>query len=189
MRAHPLLAGLLAPAAIAGALAFTAASPEPAQAKAPTLIHTYRVNSVQCVPSGNNVRAKVSLWMRVVNYHGVLKGDWADHLEAKARLEPVNGAGFSLQRNWKSWKTPYLTQDKTHTYNMQIPTEPMRPDASWKVHVKLIWHRPAPLSNVTVDRYFQFSTSCATSIGGRSLPAAPALPSTNGGLTIGRGGS
>ena len=35
MRAHPLLAGLLAPAAIAGALAFTAASPEPAQAKAP----------------------------------------------------------------------------------------------------------------------------------------------------------
>ena len=61
MRAHPLLAGLLAPAAIAGALAFTAASPEPAQAKAPTLIHTYWAKSVQCVPSaGNTVRARRS---------------------------------------------------------------------------------------------------------------------------------
>ncbi len=191
MRAHPLLAGLLAPAAIAGALAFTAASPEPAQAKAPTLIHTYWTKSVQCVPSaGNTVRARVNLRMRVVNYDGVLKGDWADHMEAKARLEPETGAGFSYFRSWKSWKTPYLLQNRTSTYDMSIPTDNVSGNSGWKVHLKLIWHRPAPYSNIKKDVYLQFNSNCGRSTG-QTLPAAPAipLPNSGGGPITGRGGS
>jgi hypothetical protein len=181
-RRRILAAGALA-AAAAGALAFTAASPEPAQAKAPTLIHTYRANSVQCVPAGNNVRAKVNLWMRVVNYSGVVKGDWADHMEAKVRLEPTDAnSGIQWQRNWKHSKTPYLTQDRTHTYSWALATDVYRPDASWKVHVKLIWHRPAPHRNITVDRYLRFNSNCVDATGtGTLLPAAPAIPSANGG--------
>ena len=41
---------------------------------------------VTCVPSAaNTVRAEVRLWMSVVNYDGW--ADWADHMEARARLE------------------------------------------------------------------------------------------------------
>ena len=183
-RRRILAAGALA-AAVAGALAFTAASPEPAQAKAPTLIHTYRANSVQCIPAGNNVRAKVNLWMRVVNYDGIVHGDWADHMEAKVRLEPTNANnGIQWQRNWKHSKTPYLTQNKTHTYSWAISTDVYRPDASWKVHVQLIWHRPAPHRNITVDKFLRFNSGCVNATGtGRLLPAAPALPATNGGMT------
>ena len=54
--------------------------------------------------------------------------------------------------------------------------------AGWRLHVKLIWHRPAPISNVTKDVYLPFNASCAPITGGGMLPPpAEALPSTNGG--------
>ena len=130
--------------------------------------------------------------MRVVNYHGVIHGDWADHMEAKVRLEPTNaGSGIQWQRNWSHSKTPYLTQDKTHTYNWNLATDVYRPDASWKVHVKLIWHRPAPHRNIKVDKYLKFNGGCVDAMGTpRNLPAAPAVPITNGGSDfVAAGGS
>ena len=61
------------------------------------------MNSVACVagPAGT-ARARVRLWMSVVNYHGLF--DWADHREAKARLE-ATGPGTNIGRRWVSWKT------------------------------------------------------------------------------------
>jgi hypothetical protein len=56
--------------------------------------------------------------------------------------------------------------------------------AAWKVHVKLIWHRPAPIRNITKHIYLRFNGSCAKVTGGGGgtlLPPAPALPSANGG--------
>ncbi len=180
MHAHRLLAGVLAPVAIAGALAVTAGSPEPAQAKAPTLIATYNVQPAKCIPGpGGTVRAHVKLWMRVVNYDGVLKGDWADHMEAKIRLESTT-PGLQYTRVWKHSKSPYLTQNKTHKYNWGLTSDNLSDSADWRVHVKLIWHRPAPHSNVKKDFYIGFNGGCSNA-GGGSLPAAPALPSGNGG--------
>lgn len=176
MHAHRLLAGVLAPAAIAGAVAATAAFPEPAQAKAPTLIATHKIQPATCIPGpGGTVRAHVKLRMRVVNYDGVLKGDWADHMEAKIRLESTT-PGLQYTRVWKGSKTPYLTTNRTHTYNWALTSDNLSDSADWRVHVKLIWHRPAPHSNVKKDSYIRFDGGCSNA-GGISLPAAPAPPS------------
>jgi hypothetical protein len=65
---------------------------------------------------------------------------------------------------------------------MRLVTDNKSGDASWKLHVKLIWHRPAPIPNVTRDVYLRFDGSCAPQTGGgMPLPAAPATPSVNGG--------
>lgn len=176
MRAHPLLAGLLAPAAIAGALAFTAASPEPAQAKAPTLIHSYGVESVSCVPAaGGTVRAKVNLWMRVVNYHGFLKGDWANHMTAKVRLEATT-PGWNYSRVWKGSESGTLVQDHKYKLHWGLLSDNLSPRAEWQVHVKLTWDRPFPTKNVVKDFSLPFNANCAD-------------PTIGGGLIIGRGGS
>ena len=61
--------------------------------------------------------------------------------------------------------------------------------ADWRLHVKLIWHRPAPIPNVTKDVFLPFDESCAPETarsgggggGGIPLPAAPAGPSAGGG--------
>ena len=95
--------------------------------------------------------------MRVVNYNG-LGGDWADHMEAKARLEATS-TGIAPSHSWVSWKTPYLTTDQTHRYNMRLTTENFG-SGDWKVHVRLIWHRPFPIRNVTKNVYLPFSGSC-----------------------------
>ena len=165
MHAHRLMAGVLASAAaIGGALAFTGASVEPAQAKAPALIATYNVQPAKCIPGpSGTVRAQVKGWMRVVNYDGVLKGDWADHMEAKIRLEATT-PGWQYTRVWKHSKTAYLTQNRTHTYNWDLTSDNLSERADWRVHVKLIWHRPAPIRNVTKDVYLPFNASCAGGI-------------------------
>jgi hypothetical protein len=161
MHAHRLLAGVLASAAIAGALAFTAASAESAQAKAPALITAHNVQSARCMRGARGtVRAQVKGWMRVVNYDGVLKGDWADHMEAKIRLESTT-PGWQYTRVWKHSTTAYLTQNRTHTYNWDLTSDNLSDRADWRVHVKLIWHRPAPITNVTKDVYLPFNASCS----------------------------
>ena len=164
MHAHRLPAAVLASAAITGALALTAASAEPAQAKAPTLIATHNIQPAKCIPGpSDTVRAHVKLWMRVVNYDGVLKGDWADHMEAKIRLESTT-PGLQYTRVWKHSKSPYLTTNRTHKYNWGLTSDNLSDRADWRVHVKLIWHRPAPISNVTKDFYLPFNASCAGGI-------------------------
>ena len=168
---------LIALAAVSGA----AALPATGAAKPPRLVKAHQVTSVACVPSAaNTVRADVRVFMSVVNYSGI--GDWADHMEAKARLESTE-PGLNLHSNWKKWKTPYLTQDRRHAYNVRLVTDNKSGTASWRLHVKLIWHRPAPIANVTKDVFLAFDESCApqTGGGGIGLPTAPALPSPNGG--------
>ncbi len=172
-RARCRAATLIALAALTGA---AAALPAAGAAKAPRLVKAYRVTSVACVPSAaNTVRADVRVFMSVVNSSGI--GDWADHMEARARLESTK-PGLNIHSNWRKWKTPYLTQDKRHAYNIRLITDNKSGTADWRLHVKLIWHRPAPIRNVTKDVYRGFDESCApqTGGGGIPLPAAPALP-------------
>ena len=127
--------------------------------------------------------------MRVVNYDGVLKGDWADHMEAKADSSPRRAPGSATSAAGRARKTPYLLQNRTSTYDMSIPTDNVSGNSGWKVHLKLIWHRPAPYSNIKKDVYLQFNSNCGRSTG-QTLPAAPAIPQpdSGGGLVIGRGG-
>ena len=76
-----------------------------------------------------------------------------------------------------SSKTPYLTTDRTHTYNWSLSTDVYRPDAGWKLHVELIWHRPAPHKNIKKNVYLKFNPNCVDATGtGRLLPAAPGHP-------------
>jgi hypothetical protein len=148
-------AAALTLAALGGAaLPATAGAADP-----PRLIKAHRITSVTCVPGpANTVRAEVRVFMSVVNYHGL--GDWADHMEVKARLEST-APGLNIHSSWKKQKTPYLTQDKRHAYNMRVRTDNKGGTASWRLHVKLIWHRPAPIRNVTKDVYLRFDGSCA----------------------------
>ncbi|HTI34574.1 MAG TPA: hypothetical protein VL422_12915, partial [Miltoncostaea sp.] len=80
--------------------------------------------------------------------------------------------------------TPYLVQDKRHAYNVRLITDNKSGTADWRLHLKLVWHRPAPIANVTKDVYVGFDESCAPQTGGGGaipLPAGPALPSVGGG--------
>lgn len=171
--------GFLVGGALAVALAATAVAPQPATAAdPPRLIRSHTVLSVACVPGpSNTVRAQVKVRMRVVNYDGI--GDWADHMQAKARLEPTT-TGLNYSRTWSSSKTEYLTQNRKHTRVMTLLTDNVSGTASWKVHLKLTWHRPAPIRNISKDVYTTFSASCADTTGFLPGPA-PALPSTNAG--------
>ena len=165
-----------AAAALSLAALGTAALPATA-ADPPRLIKAHRINSVTCVPAaGNTVRAEVRLWMSVVNYDGW--ADWADHMEARVRLEATT-AGISPHGNWVKSKTPYLLQNKRHLYNWRLRTDNKSGTAAWRLHVKLIWHRTTPTPNVTKDVYLPFNPSCAPVTGGGTidLPAAPAVPS------------
>lgn len=174
--------GLLAPAALALALAGAAAAPSQASAAdPPRVITTSRVNTIACVPGpANTVRARVGGWMRVVNDDGI--GEWADHMEAKARLEPTS-TGLSYTRRWTSYKTPRLTQNHRHTKGFVLLTDNVSGTAEWRVHVKLIWHRPAPIRNITKHFYYAFNGGCATTTGG----GGGALPPPGGALPSGGG--
>ncbi len=159
MHAAPALAAL---ALLAGGAAMLPAT-APAAKKPPRLITAHAVQSVSCVPGpADTVRAQVRMRMTVVNYSGI--GDWADHMEMKARLEST-APGINIHSNWKKQKTPYLVQDKRHAYDMRVVTDNKGGTASWRVHVKLIWHRPAPIRNVTKDLYLPFDASCAPQTG------------------------
>ncbi len=149
-------------------------SPQQALAKKPPrLIHNNSAVSVTCVAGpANTVRARIGVRMTVVNYDGI--GDWADHMEAKARLEPTTG-GLNYFRSWGSDKTPYLIQNKRHAYNMRALTDNVSATADWQVHVKLIWHRPAPIRNVTKDLYLPFN--CAPDAIDPIRPAPATEPS------------
>ena len=150
-------AALAAACAIAGA----GSPPEAAAAGAPDLITSHRVLSVGCVSgAAHTVKARVRVRMRVVNYEG-FGGDWADHMEVKARLEPTT-AGHNLFRSWRSQKSNNLVINRTHTRIFDVTTDNVG-SGDWKVHVKLIWHRPAPDRNVKRDVYFRFS--CAPMMG------------------------
>jgi hypothetical protein len=116
--------------------------------------------------------------MSVVNYDGW--ADWADRMEARARLEST-APGINIHSNWRKQKTPYLLQNKRHLYNFRVRTDNKSGTASWRLHVKLIWHRPAPIPNVTKDIYLRFDGSCAPITGGALPPPAAALPAPNGG--------
>lgn len=171
-----LLFGMLTLAAVCCALVAKAAAPSYAVA-AQDLITAHKLRSISCVSKGaDTVSAQVKLTMSVVNYHGKRGLDWADHMEAKARLEATT-AGLNYSRNWHAQKTPYLTQDKRHAYNFNLVTDNLRPDASWRVHIKLIWHRSWPATNITKDLYRPFDASCA----GLSLGPSPQVPSAGGG--------
>ncbi|HET6689294.1 MAG TPA: hypothetical protein VFG74_00370 [Miltoncostaeaceae bacterium] len=165
MHAAPVLAAL---ALLAGGAAML---PATGHAKTPPrLITAHHVQSVSCVPgAANTVRAAVAMRMTVVNYSGI--GDWADHMEMKARLEST-APGINIHSNWKKQKTPYLIQDKRHAYNMRVVTDNKGGSAGWRVHVKLIWHRPAPIRNVTKDLYLPFNASCAPQTGGGGITGA-----------------
>ncbi|HMN99534.1 MAG TPA: hypothetical protein PKD59_08980 [Miltoncostaeaceae bacterium] len=168
---------------MAAAVAAVAFLPAAAVAKdPPRLIKADRINSVACLPgAANTVRADVRLRMSVVNYHGFF--DWADHMEARARLEPTT-TGIKTG-TWARWKTPYLTQDKRHVYDIRLTTDNRGGSLDWRLHVKLIWHRSAPTPNVTKDVYLPFDESCAPETGGGGgapgggipLNPAPANPS------------
>jgi hypothetical protein len=165
-------------AAVLGLAIAGAADPPTATAKSPNLIKSFNITGVQCVPGpANTVRARVRLWMRVVNYGP--GRDWADRMEAKVRLESTE-PGYSPHGNWAKWKTPRLLQDTKHFYRWDLLTDNKSGTAEWKLHVKLIWHRPAPIPNVTKDVYTTFNGNCATATGALPPPAS-ALPSPNSG--------
>lgn len=177
-RRGSVLACAVAAAGVLGLAAAGAADPPTATAKSPNLITAFNITGVQCVPGpANTVRARVRLWMRVVNYGP--GRDWADRMEAKVRLESTE-PGINIHSNWRGWKTPALLQDTKYFQRWDLLTEPKSGTAEWKVHVKLIWHRKAPIPNVTKDVYRSFAGNCATSTGALP-PPAPALPSTNSG--------
>jgi hypothetical protein len=152
--------GALALAVAACALVGGGLAPSQALAKKPPrLIHNNSPVKVTCVPGpSGTVRARISTRMTVVNYDGW--ADWADHMEAKVRLEPTT-PGLNYSRAWRAAKTPYLIQNKRHAYNMTPLSDNVSGTADWQAHVKLIWHRPAPIKNVTKDLYLAFSGSCA----------------------------
>ncbi len=160
--------------ATAGLAAVAAA---PAQAKAPNLIAHYNVQSVKCVPAaGGTVRAQVRVRMTVVNYHGLRGLDWAKHMVMKARLIPTT-SGLNITRPWRQWKTPYLTQDKRHAYDIMVTTDNVSPTADWKVQIKMVWDRGAPVPDVVKETTRRFNGSCQ---GATTLDPAPAQPSLNG---------
>jgi hypothetical protein len=107
--------------------------------------------------------------MTVVNDDGV--GEWASHMEVKARLEST-APGINIHSNWKRQKTSYLVQNRRHAYDMRVVTDNKGGSASWRVHVKLIWHRPFPIRNVTRHLYLPFRASCAPQTGGGGVVSA-----------------
>ena len=118
------------------------------------LITSYHVVSVVCQQTRTGlVRAVVKVRMRVVNYDNFT--DWAQHMKLSARLV-ATGPGLSLQRNWKTQTTGYLTQNKTHTAVMNVATEPMSPRADWRAQLKMVWDRPAPISDVVKEKKVPF---------------------------------
>lgn len=177
-RRGPVAACVVVAAAALGLVVAGAADPPAATAKAPTLIKAFRITGVQCVPGpANTVRARVRLWMRVVNFGP--GRDWADRMEAKVRLESTE-PGLNIHSKWAKSKSPRLLQNTRHTYTWDLLTDNKSGTAEWKLHVKLIWHRPWPIPNVKKDVYKSFDASCATSTGALPPPAS-ALPSPNAG--------
>jgi hypothetical protein len=153
MHTAPALAAL---ALLAGGAAMLPA-PAPA-AKAPKLITAHAIRSVSCVPAvANTSRAEVRLWMRVVNYTGV--GEWAKHMEARARLETTT-PGIAPHSNWVKSKTGTLVYGRKHTYNFKLLTDNKSAAADWRVHLKLVWDRPAPIKDVVRHVYTSFDASC-----------------------------
>lgn len=129
---------------------------------APRLITSYNWLSTSCVVApSSTVRAKVIVRMKVVNYDGF--SDWASYMKVRARLIPT-GAGLNYTRPWKEVKTPYLTQNKTHSYTMRVLTDNVSAFKDWQVQLKLIWTRPA-MRDVVVERTGAFS-SCGGLQGG-----------------------
>jgi hypothetical protein len=160
-RGRRRIAALAALAALTGAAAVL---PGTGSAATPRLITGHQVYRPVCVPGPQDtVRAKIRVFMSVVNYHGW--GDWADHMEVRARLESAT-PGLNLHSNWTKQKSGVLVQDKRHARNFRVVTDNKSGTADWNVHVKLIWHRPAPISNVTKDFLVPFDESCAPVTGG-----------------------
>jgi hypothetical protein len=158
-------AGLVAALAVAGALAGAGAPSQAVAGGAPDLIHTHRVLSVECLPGpSNTVRARVRVRMVVVNYEG-FGGDWADRMEAKARLVPTS-AGLNFTRSWRSQKTSYLGINRKHRYDFTVITDNVSGTRAWKLQLKLIWHRSLPSRNISINRHLAFNPGCAAVTGG-----------------------
>lgn len=140
--------GAVALGGIALALAGAAVGAPTAGADAPLLIKSYSWLSTRCVTApSNTVRAAVKVRMTVVNYDGI--GDWAQYMKVKARLVPTS-EGLNFTRPWTEVKTPYLIQDKRHSYNISVVTGNVSATKDWQVQLKLIWDRPA-MKDVVVN--------------------------------------
>jgi hypothetical protein len=158
-RLRATVVGLTAAAiGLAGGAGMTVPS---AEAKdAPALITAYKVFPTQCVPSGNNVKARVTGWMRVVNHEG-FGGDWAQGMRVKARLERT--VGHHLDENWYEQKSGYLGTNKTHRLNFAVVTDNKMP-GTWILHVRLTWDRP---TNTDIVKYFKVKKTlvCESGVG------------------------
>ena len=117
--------------------------------------------------------------MRVVNYHGFLKGDWANHMTAKVRLEATT-PGWNYSRVWKGSESGTLVQDHKYKLHWGLLSDNLSPRAQWQVHVKLTWDRPFPTKNVVKDFSLPFNANRADPTAAGSSPdeeAAEPLPS------------
>jgi hypothetical protein len=130
-------------------------------AETPNLITAYKVLSVGCeqTPSGN-VRARVSVRMKVVNYDHLR--DWAQRMKLKARLVPPT-AGLNYTRAWKEARTDVLLQNHTYGKVLTVVTDTVNPAATWNVQIKLVWDRVAPIKDVVKETTRSFS--CGVSLG------------------------
>ena len=175
-RAARSAVGLVAGVAAACAAVATGTPSPAAAADPPDLIRAHKVVDVRCVPAPQNtVRARVKVRMTVVNYEG-FGGDWADHMEAKARLVPTT-VGLNFLRSWRSVKSNELLINRRHVRDFTVVTDSVSGTREWKVQIKLIWHRKSPTPNIAKTITRRFSGDCAVVTGGMNLPAAPALPS------------
>jgi hypothetical protein len=102
--------------------------------------------------------------MTVVNYEG-FGGDWAQRMKAQARLVPASGAGLSYFRNWAKAETGVLVVNRRHSKTFTLLTGNVRPDATWKVQLKLVWDRPVR-RDVVKELTQPFNASC---LGGVSM--------------------
>jgi hypothetical protein len=101
--------------------------------------------------------------MRVVNYEGI--GEWVQRMKVKARLIPTT-VGLNYTRSWKATETPKLAWSRKHTYVMGVTTDNVSPTAEWKVQVKAVLDRPAPVADVVKEFTLPFDPSCGANPGG-----------------------
>jgi hypothetical protein len=201
------IAAIALPVAVAQA---AESAPNPGSFSHGGLDGAYNIYKLECFPSVNTMtRANVLLTMTTVNRKFNWKkpataNDSAEYMSATARLEE-SGFGWKTG-DWASWKTPYLGTG-THKYLIRLTTD--NTGNRTVLHVRLKWHRVG--KNVVKNVYLTHTAACSGDFdpsryapwqreiggngrdispkkptprrrgGGQNLPAAPALPATNGG--------
>lgn len=127
--------------------------------------------------SAGLIQARVRVRMFVYN-----KGyfsTYATNMRVRARLVHP-GAGLDYTQSWSTVRFPYknaspneLTSDAFHTADFTVNTEPMSPTQDWRLQIKLIWDRKAPLAD-SVEKFETtfYKTGCTGQVG----PIAMAPP-------------